>query len=134
MSEPPESQVDRLAKFIMAEVPGEPSMDEGAIDTAIRLIRGSLKSRPRPVRPGWVPPAGKALENKCSACGSDLSDYCFGALIPQAVLQGDSALAGRQMAGVVISTGLLLIQPLRCPFCKTPMFYQESQRVLRPLS
>lgn len=36
--EPLESQVNRLAEFIMAEVPGEPSQSEGAIDTAIRII------------------------------------------------------------------------------------------------
>jgi len=33
-----ESQVDRLAKFILKSVPGEPSRSEGAIDTAIRLL------------------------------------------------------------------------------------------------
>lgn len=33
------SQVDRLAKFIVAEIPGEPSQSEGAVDTAIRLLR-----------------------------------------------------------------------------------------------
>ncbi|WP_419817018.1 hypothetical protein [Glaciibacter flavus] len=38
---PPESlasQVERLAQFIMDKVPGEPSQNEGAIDTAIRLL------------------------------------------------------------------------------------------------
>lgn len=34
-----QSQVKRLAEFIMAEVPGEPSQNEGAIDCAIRIIR-----------------------------------------------------------------------------------------------
>lgn len=34
-----ESQVKRLADFIMQEVPGEPSQAEGAIDTAIRLLK-----------------------------------------------------------------------------------------------
>ncbi len=33
------SQIDRLADFIMREVPGEPSENEGAIDTAIRVMR-----------------------------------------------------------------------------------------------
>ena len=33
-----ESQVDRLAKYIIAEFPGEPSKSEGAIDCAIRLL------------------------------------------------------------------------------------------------
>lgn len=37
-TEPLDAQVDRLAKFIMAQVPGEPSQSEGAIDTAIRLL------------------------------------------------------------------------------------------------
>lgn len=32
-------QLDLLANFIMAEVPGEPSRDEGAGDCAIRLIK-----------------------------------------------------------------------------------------------
>lgn len=44
LSETLESQVDRLANFIMAEVPGEPSQSEGAIDTAIRIIR-TLQAR-----------------------------------------------------------------------------------------
>lgn len=33
------SQIDRLASFIMADVPGEPSQSEGAVDTAIRIMR-----------------------------------------------------------------------------------------------
>jgi hypothetical protein len=37
--ETPREQVSRLAVFIMTEVPGEPSQNEGAVDTAIRLIR-----------------------------------------------------------------------------------------------
>lgn len=32
------SQIDRLANWIMAEVPGEPSMSEGAVETAIRIM------------------------------------------------------------------------------------------------
>lgn len=34
-----EQQIDELAQFIMAEIPGEPSKSEGAVDTAIRLLR-----------------------------------------------------------------------------------------------
>jgi len=34
-----ESQIARLAKFIMEEIPGEPSQDGGAVDTAIRIMR-----------------------------------------------------------------------------------------------
>lgn len=32
-------QIQRLASFIMAEVPGEPRKSEGAVDCAIRLLR-----------------------------------------------------------------------------------------------
>jgi len=40
-------QIDRLANFIMTEVPGEPSQSEGAGDTAIRVIR-RLLGQPEP--------------------------------------------------------------------------------------
>jgi hypothetical protein len=33
------AQIDRLAVFIMDEVPGEPSQSQGAVDTAIRIIK-----------------------------------------------------------------------------------------------
>ena len=33
------TELDALANFIMAEVPGEPSQSEGAGHTAIRIIR-----------------------------------------------------------------------------------------------
>lgn len=32
------TQIDLLADYIMAEIPGEPSASEGAGDTAIRII------------------------------------------------------------------------------------------------
>ena len=34
-----EEQIDKLANFIMSEIEGEPSQDEGAVDTAIRIIK-----------------------------------------------------------------------------------------------
>ena len=34
-----QNEIKRLADFIMAEVPGEPSESEGAVDTAIRIIK-----------------------------------------------------------------------------------------------
>ena len=34
-----ESQIEKLASFIMNEVDGEPSQDEGAGDCAIRIIK-----------------------------------------------------------------------------------------------
>ncbi len=33
-----DSQIDRLAKFIVEHIPGEPSQSEGAVDTAIRIM------------------------------------------------------------------------------------------------
>jgi hypothetical protein len=32
-------QIDKLAAFIIHEVPGEPSTSESAVDTAIRIIK-----------------------------------------------------------------------------------------------
>lgn len=37
------SQLERLAAFIIEHVPGEPSEDEGAVDTAIRLLRNLVE-------------------------------------------------------------------------------------------
>ena len=39
MAESLDSQIERLANFILENVPGEPSRSEGAVDTAIRLLR-----------------------------------------------------------------------------------------------
>jgi hypothetical protein len=41
-----DAQVERLAEFIMKNVPGEPSENEGAIDTAIRVL---AKHYPTPI-------------------------------------------------------------------------------------
>jgi len=40
--EPLKSQIKRLAEFIMKSVPGEPSRSEGAVDTAIRVMKAGL--------------------------------------------------------------------------------------------
>jgi hypothetical protein len=45
MSESLESQINRLAEFIMHEVPGEPSESEGAVDCAIRIIREKVLNK-----------------------------------------------------------------------------------------
>ena len=34
-----EKQTELLANYIMSDVPGEPSQDEGAGDTAVRLLK-----------------------------------------------------------------------------------------------
>lgn len=39
VTEGPASDVERLAGFVLAEIPGEPSENEGAVDCAIRLLR-----------------------------------------------------------------------------------------------
>lgn len=41
-----EGQIERLAKFIMDEVPGEPSESGSAVDTAIRWMRTAMQARP----------------------------------------------------------------------------------------
>lgn len=49
-----QSQIWRLAQYIMEHIPGEPSRNEGAIDTAIRLLRDLPRtdSEPTPERNG----------------------------------------------------------------------------------
>lgn len=37
-----EAEIEKLSKFILDEIPFEPSISEGAVDTAIRLLRGSI--------------------------------------------------------------------------------------------
>jgi gas vesicle protein len=39
------AQIAKLAEFILADVPGEPSQSEGAVDTAIRLIKNGEEYR-----------------------------------------------------------------------------------------
>lgn len=48
--EPLDWQVARLAGVIVEEIPGEPSQSEGAIDTAIRLLRAAY-TEPGPAWP-----------------------------------------------------------------------------------
>jgi len=38
------TEIDKLAKFILSEVPGEPSANQSAVDTAIRIIRTYQKA------------------------------------------------------------------------------------------
>ena len=49
-------QIDRLADFIMQNIPGEPSQSEGAVDTAIRLLGAAAQPGEREpvVSLAWV--------------------------------------------------------------------------------
>ena len=44
MGESASQQIDRLATFIMEQIPGEPRRSEGAVDTAIRLLSEARKA------------------------------------------------------------------------------------------
>ena len=46
-----QGQLNKLATFIMMEVDGEPSKDEGAIDCAIRIIKTYQGSRSQQKKP-----------------------------------------------------------------------------------
>ena len=52
-SEVQASQVDRLGRFILEHIPGEPSQSEGAIDTVLRLLGE---------RAAWLATAQEAVE------------------------------------------------------------------------
>ncbi len=39
----PKKQIDILAKFIVEQVPGEPSESDGAVNAAIRLIKTTYR-------------------------------------------------------------------------------------------
>lgn len=64
MSEHLSAQVDRLANFIMENIPGEPAQSQGAIDTAIRLLGmyqaevGMLFAGVKNAYKSCLPPAG----------------------------------------------------------------------------
>ncbi len=45
-------QITKLANFIMAEVDGEPSQNEGAVDCAIRIMRMNARLRNLVLGPG----------------------------------------------------------------------------------
>ena len=69
-----DAQIDRLAKFIMAEVPGEPSASEGAVETAIRVIR-RLRGVPQATDCACavpVTPFAGATYSKCVHCGGEV--------------------------------------------------------------
>ena len=46
------SQIDKLANFIMSEVEGEPSQNQGAVDTAIRIIKSYQNQEV--LSPDWI--------------------------------------------------------------------------------
>lgn len=81
--EKPGSQIGRLATFITNEIPGEPSRPEGAVDTAIRLLRHAygpegLSVPYDPTAEEAVDRLGKFLDNNVpetvlDACGREAS-------------------------------------------------------------
>jgi len=69
LSESLESQTDRLAKFIVKNIPGEPSQSEGAIDTAIRLLK---VSNPPPLSKLRLPENIVAMIDAATSNGWDM--------------------------------------------------------------
>ena len=66
-----QNQIDKLADYIIADIPGEPSCSEGAGDTAIRLLqkyRGAFRDimnelgEPQPATPAPVANAHEIAE------------------------------------------------------------------------
>lgn len=46
-------QIDRLARFIIKEIPGEPSKNEGAIECAIRIMKTAKKEKAKLAGKFW---------------------------------------------------------------------------------
>lgn len=74
VAEPLASQVDRLARFILAHVPGEPSQNQGAIDTAIRIIETLQKKLARRVTRRRVRRKRDAAIREAHACGFNYAE------------------------------------------------------------
>jgi hypothetical protein len=77
-----EVAVDDESAFIVAEVPGEPSRSEGAVDTAIRLLRLALVSddpRDHPIaraeRAAWCSDIGRMLREQ--SAGGQVPEDCI---------------------------------------------------------
>jgi hypothetical protein len=62
------AEVERLASFIMDEIPGEPSQSEGAVDCAIRLLRDQAAAVQR-VR--------DRHQKRTTATGFDFCSHCW---------------------------------------------------------
>lgn len=68
------AQIDRLATVILSEIPGEPSQNQGAVDTAIRLLRS--REAPSTVAPAagsrctWyqIEEGAETWESTCGLC------------------------------------------------------------------
>ncbi len=65
-----ENQIARLAQHILREIPGEPSEDEGAVDTAIRLLRNYVEVPVEGER-YWSCKIGPATSDP-GECGGDM--------------------------------------------------------------
>jgi len=70
-------KIDKLALFIMENIEGEPSQNEGAIDTAIRLLEKQVAKKPIP-----LVSVGEDVD-LCSVCESRIEEdwngcpYCL---------------------------------------------------------
>ena len=71
MSETLKAQINRLANFIMAKIDGEPSRNEGAVDTAIRIMHGFIPGADVVVTP-------KGLEAGAAAACNAFNEMCDG--------------------------------------------------------
>ena len=67
-----EAQIVKLATFIMANVPGEPSESQGAVDTAIRVMT-TLQARVRELEEALAPVLDK-IESVSGLLDAGVSD------------------------------------------------------------
>ena len=71
-------ELDRLAEFILTEIEGEPSQNESAIDTAIRLLckQIPLKAKGYEERHDYILDGGYGHDTgRCPSCNNHLKSF-----------------------------------------------------------
>jgi hypothetical protein len=88
---PTPAEIDRLAEFIIANVPSEPSRSEGAVDTAMRVITEALATiqQVRELADKWEREAGPGSRAE-QAYGRQVVSVEFAVTTLRRILGGES--------------------------------------------
>jgi hypothetical protein len=67
-------QIDKLSEFILTSIPGEPSRNEGAVDTAIRLLQERCEPDQADQCPDYIEPLAPEVICENGACAMVLPE------------------------------------------------------------